>query len=290
MLCNQWCQKEKAFLYWLIEHNVNWYSMEHGYPHDEGTSLPTWWGYITPHDALRVQCTTHMMGPGYITPHMMRVHHYFTWWGYITPHMGWAVQSLPTIDGGYITPHMMRVHHWPTWWGYITTWHVMRVCCLPSDTMETLWCHSHPWLMETCQVRWLQTVQVYCPPWEVCRGLNVRLPLDTVIPFPLVTTPVAFLHVTTGMSEVLPNSIALQVSVYICPAVEFPDVVMLTVCTETEKNKNRMSIQIYTYVILSTQDWSIPSHWSIDVLWVDRSNWNPTGVVTSIWIIHWTQS
>ena len=76
--------------------------------------------------------------------------------------------------------------------------------------------------------------QVYCPPCEVCRGLNVRTPLDKVIPFPLVTTPFEFLHATTGMSEVSPTILPVQVSVYICPATGLPDIVMLVECTETE--------------------------------------------------------
>ena len=79
--------------------------------------------------------------------------------------------------------------------------------------------------------------QLYCPPLEVWRGLNVRLPLDTVMPFSLVTTAVAFLHVTTGVSELFPTSVPVQVSVYICPATGVPEVVMFTVCTETEVKK-----------------------------------------------------
>ena len=62
----------------------------------------------------------------------------------------------------------------------------------------------------------------------------MRTPLDTVMPLPLVTTPVEFLHVTTGMSEVFPARVPLQISVYTCPATGLPDVVMLAECTETE--------------------------------------------------------
>ena len=68
----------------------------------------------------------------------------------------------------------------------------------------------------------------------------MRLPLDTVMPFPLVTTPVEFLHVTTGVSELFPTSVPVQVSVYICPATGLPEVVMFTVCTETEVKKKVM--------------------------------------------------
>ena len=62
----------------------------------------------------------------------------------------------------------------------------------------------------------------------------MRLPLDTVMPFPLVTTPFELLHVTTGVSEVFPTILPVQVSVYICPATGLPEVLMFTVCTETE--------------------------------------------------------
>ena len=63
----------------------------------------------------------------------------------------------------------------------------------------------------------------------------MRLPLDT---FPLVTTPVEFLHVTTGVSEVFPTSVPLQMSVYICPATGLPDVVRLMECTDTAEGNN----------------------------------------------------
>ena len=69
---------------------------------------------------------------------------------------------------------------------------------------------------------------VYCPPLEVWRRLNVRLPLDTVTPFPLGTLPVELLHVTTGMIEVFPTSDPTHVSVYICPADGLPVAVMVT--------------------------------------------------------------
>ena len=62
----------------------------------------------------------------------------------------------------------------------------------------------------------------------------MRTPLDTVMPLPLVTTPVEFLHVTTGISEVFPAGVPLQISVYTCPATGLPDVVMFIACTETE--------------------------------------------------------
>ena len=63
------------------------------------------------------------------------------------------------------------------------------------------------------------------------------MPLDTVMPFPSVTTPVAFLHVITGMSEEFPARVPLQISVYICPATGLPEAVMFNVCTETKMGK-----------------------------------------------------
>ena len=60
-------------------------------------------------------------------------------------------------------------------------------------------------------------------------------PLDTVISFLLVTTPLELYHITTGMSEVFPTILPVQVSMYICPATELPEVVMLIVCIETER-------------------------------------------------------
>ena len=65
----------------------------------------------------------------------------------------------------------------------------------------------------------------------------MRLPLDTVMPFPLVTPAVAFLHVTTGVSELFPTSVPVHSNVYICPATGVPEVVMFTVCTETKVKK-----------------------------------------------------
>ena len=123
--------------------------------------------------------------------------------------------------------------------------------------------------------------QVYCRPWEVWRGLNVRLPLDTVMPFPLVTTPVEFLHVTTGVSELFPTSVPVQVSVYICPATGVPEVVMFTVCTETEVKKI-YDENSYRQCSLSTQNGGVPFHWSSDVLCVTGSDWCPTDIGPSI--------
>ena len=52
--------------------------------------------------------------------------------------------------------------------------------------------------------------QVYCPPSEMRRGLNMRIPLDTVMLFPLVTTPFDLLHVTTGVSKGFSRTVPLQ--------------------------------------------------------------------------------
>ena len=67
--------------------------------------------------------------------------------------------------------------------------------------------------------------QVYSPPWDVSRGLNVRTPALTVIPPPVVTVlPLEYCHWMDGV----PGTTTLQVSVYICPAVDMPESVMVT--------------------------------------------------------------
>ena len=85
------------------------------------------------------------------------------------------------------------------------------------------------------------------------------------MPFALVTTAVPFLHVTTGVREVFPTSVPVHVSVYICPAIGVPEVVMFTVCTETEVKKC-CDENSYRQCSLSTQNGGVPSHWSSDVL------------------------
>ena len=80
-------------------------------------------------------------------------------------------------------------------------------------------------------------VQLYRPLCEVRRGLNLRSPLDTEMSLPLVTTPAELYHVTTGVSEVSPTILPVQVSVYICPATGLPEVLMFIVCTETENKQ-----------------------------------------------------
>ena len=99
----------------------------------------------------------------------------------------------------------------------------------------------------------------------------MRLPLDTVMPFPLVTTAVELLHVTTGVSELFPTSVPVHSNVYICPATGLPEVVMFTVCTETEVKKN-CDENSYRQCSLSTQNGGVPSYWSSDVLCVTGSD------------------
>ena len=67
--------------------------------------------------------------------------------------------------------------------------------------------------------------QVYSPPWDVRRGLNVRTPTLTVISSPVVTLlPLEYCHWMDGV----PITATLQVSVYICSAVDMPESVMVT--------------------------------------------------------------
>ena len=80
-------------------------------------------------------------------------------------------------------------------------------------------------------------LQLYSPLCEVWRGLNLRSPLDIVMSLPLLTTPAELYHVTRGVSEVSPTILPVQVSVYICPATGLPEVLMLIMCTETEKKQ-----------------------------------------------------
>ena len=76
--------------------------------------------------------------------------------------------------------------------------------------------------------------QVYSPPWDVRRRLNVRVRvvmvpdvsgLPTVMSPPVVTSlPLEYCHWMDGV----PGTTTLQVSVYICPAVDMPGSVMVT--------------------------------------------------------------
>ena len=83
--------------------------------------------------------------------------------------------------------------------------------------------------------------QVYGPPWEVRRGLNVRVRFvtlsdltkePTVIPLMLVTiVPLECIHWTTGWMP----TFTVQVRVRVFPATAVPDAEMVTVCGRSEE-------------------------------------------------------
>ena len=78
--------------------------------------------------------------------------------------------------------------------------------------------------------------QVYSPPWDVSRGSNVRTPALTVIPSPVVTSlPLEYCHWMDGV----PGISTLQVSVYVSPAVDMPESVMVTLNGSSRKTKER---------------------------------------------------
>ena len=80
--------------------------------------------------------------------------------------------------------------------------------------------------------------QVYPPPWDVRRGLNVRKPTLTVISSPLVTSlPLEYCHWMDGV----PITTILQVSVYIFPAVDVPESVMVTLNVSSRKERIHVS-------------------------------------------------
>ena len=80
--------------------------------------------------------------------------------------------------------------------------------------------------------------QVYSSPWDVRRGLNVRTPALTVIPSPVVTSlPLEYCHWMDGV----PGTSTLQVSVYICPAVDMPESVMVTPNGSSRKERIHVS-------------------------------------------------
>ena len=80
--------------------------------------------------------------------------------------------------------------------------------------------------------------QVYSPPWDVRRVLNVRTPAPTVISSPVVTLlPLEYCH---WMDDV-PGTSTLQVSVYICPAVDMPESVMVTLNGSSRKERIHVS-------------------------------------------------
>ena len=76
--------------------------------------------------------------------------------------------------------------------------------------------------------------QVYSPPWDVRRGLNVRTPALTVISSAVVISlPLEYCHWIDGV----PGTSTLQVSVYICPAVDMPESVMVTLNGSSRKER-----------------------------------------------------
>ena len=74
-------------------------------------------------------------------------------------------------------------------------------------------------------------LQVYLPPWEACSGSKVRVRVDfvpTVTGGPTVMSlsPTTFLslasHSSVGLTTKFSTTVAVQVRVYACPAVETP--------------------------------------------------------------------
>ena len=87
--------------------------------------------------------------------------------------------------------------------------------------------------------------QVYPPPWDVRRGLNVRVRvvvvpdvsgLPTVMSPPVVTLlPLEYCHWMDGVPA---DTLTLQVSVYICPAVGTPVAEMeMSYCSNGKESK-----------------------------------------------------
>ena len=72
-------------------------------------------------------------------------------------------------------------------------------------------------------------LQMYLPPWEVCSGLKVRIrvvfvPVVIELPTDISLPPTAFLfsHSSVGSTIKFTITMAVQVRVYACPAVETP--------------------------------------------------------------------
>ena len=82
--------------------------------------------------------------------------------------------------------------------------------------------------------------QVYPPPWDVRRGLNVRTPTLTVIPSPLVTSLPLYCHWMDGVS----GTSTLQVSMYSSPAVDMPESVMVTLNGSSRKERQGCSVAL----------------------------------------------
>ena len=88
--------------------------------------------------------------------------------------------------------------------------------------------------------------QVYGPPWEVERGLNVRVRIVmlpvltgrlTVTPPTLVTiVPLECIHCTTGWMLTSTVQVRLRVS----PDIALPDSEMVTVCERSEVGRSKV--------------------------------------------------
>ena len=61
----------------------------------------------------------------------------------------------------------------------------------------------------------------------------MRFPFDMLIVGPVGTPPLEFIHVTGGMMDVFPHSIAVHISVNVLPATGLPKAVMLAEYTDT---------------------------------------------------------
>ena len=88
--------------------------------------------------------------------------------------------------------------------------------------------------------------QVYCPPWDVCRGLNERvrvlvewvvLWVPTVMPLPLVTSEplLEYSHWTVGGTL----ASTVQVKLSVSPDIGTPEVMMVTLCSNSVENRSR---------------------------------------------------
>ena len=137
------------------------------------------------------------------------------------------------------TPTGWDHHQWPgDWWRETITW----TCSYQNSLQCLLWTVTF-WLeLPLRPVTFndgmsMVALQVYCPPWEVCRGLNSRsrvnsLPLlvtlPTVISFILLITtmPLESTHSTSGHSM---YTMTLQVSMSTSPAVVRLVFVMATI-------------------------------------------------------------
>ena len=78
-------------------------------------------------------------------------------------------------------------------------------------------------------------LQMYCPPWDVCSGLNVRLRVNTlpvIITAPnvilLTVVSLVYSHSISGSTKRLSTTVVLQVRVYTSPAVVDPSGMMTT--------------------------------------------------------------